>query len=328
MLIILNILLQIIFPKNRYIGKPLFINVNENNYKKCPSCGALNFLNSSRCTVCSAYLPENTVYTPIASKPFTSVTKPTDEPVKRDSGSNDLYNNLFTQDWILSKNKIAVTTFKSNLFYILFIGSFIPFLSVLLIIIHPPLPVMLLIPVSIGVIFYILSMLIYTAGKKHFNNGVSLFSKEKYNEAIAEFNKSFNNGYNIIGSLYNSSLSYKRVNNYQNAKNAINAILQHDNTNYLAIKLNGDLEIMHNNNEALALYQQSIKSNTGNPFAWNNMGKCLELMGRRKDALPCYEYATKIYGGYKIAWENKGDLLYMLGYKTEGDYAYEVSSKL
>ena len=74
--------------------------------------------------------------------------------------------------------------------------------------------------------------------------------------------------------------------------------------------------------EAIALFDESLKLNPKNAWAWNSKGVALNVLGKHEEAIRCYNEAIKIGGLQKdLYWRNKAFSLKSLGRIDEADRA-------
>jgi tetratricopeptide (TPR) repeat protein len=64
--------------------------------------------------------------------------------------------------------------------------------------------------------------------------------------------------------------------------------------------------------EAIRIYDQTLKLDSGNARIWNNKGLCFSKLDRHAEAISCYDKALGIDSKYIIAWCNKGSSLIRL----------------
>ena len=79
------------------------------------------------------------------------------------------------------------------------------------------------------------------------------------------------------------------------------------------------------NEEALELFEKSIKNSPENGKLWYNKGCVLMAMGRNEEALEANVTALKFYPSDGLAWGNKGTALFNLGRFEEALPAFEKS---
>ena len=69
--------------------------------------------------------------------------------------------------------------------------------------------------------------------------------------------------------------------------------------------------------EALALFQALLKTDSNNATIWNNLGIILFRQGKYRDAVNAFGQATDTDPGFTNAWFNKSLALVNLGKDTE-----------
>jgi tetratricopeptide (TPR) repeat protein len=82
------------------------------------------------------------------------------------------------------------------------------------------------------------------------------------------------------------------------------------------------------NSEALVCFDQAIKIDPRNFYAWQCRGYIFEQMGRLPEALVCFEKTIELDPNNADAWLNKGDVLFCLQRLTEAADCFDKSIEL
>jgi len=80
--------------------------------------------------------------------------------------------------------------------------------------------------------------------------------------------------------------------------------------------------------DAIKCYDEALKINPEDAFAWNNKGIALDNLGRYDEAIACYDEALKINPEDAFAWYNKGIALKRLERFDEAIKCYDEALKI
>ncbi|WJI09978.1 tetratricopeptide repeat protein [Methanobacterium sp. CWC-01] len=80
--------------------------------------------------------------------------------------------------------------------------------------------------------------------------------------------------------------------------------------------------------EAVAIYDDSLKTNPQDTIAWNNKGTTLISINEYQEAIKCFDKALKIDPKDAAAWHNKGVGLEKLGKQQEAIKYYDQALEL
>jgi tetratricopeptide (TPR) repeat protein len=85
---------------------------------------------------------------------------------------------------------------------------------------------------------------------------------------------------------------------------------------------------LEDHEEALECFENALRINYLDDFAWYNRGNVLEQLERNEDALACYDIVLKLNPDDENAWYSRGWLLYQMGELEAAIASYEQSLKL
>ncbi len=116
---------------------------------------------------------------------------------------------------------------------------------------------------------------------------------------------------------------------YQEALSAYEQAIRLDPNDAYAYRCKGDaLYDLKHYQEALAAYEQAIRLDPNFAQAYNGKGTALYDLKRYQEALAAYEQAIRLNPNYALAYNNKGRTLEALRKKKEAQQAYEKARRL
>ena len=147
-----------------------------------------------------------------------------------------------------------------------------------------------------------------------FEQGNSLYSKGRYQEAIASYDNALKIEPDYHETWYNRGLALWNLGRWEEA------IASYDN----ALKIKPDkheawysrgnaLADLGRNEEAIASYDEALKIKPDDPVAWYNRGYVLADLGRLEEAIASFDNALKFQPDFHQAWNGLGAALCRLG---------------
>ncbi len=123
--------------------------------------------------------------------------------------------------------------------------------------------------------------------------------------------------------------SYSRVSIWQNTRTLFEDALKINSTNYFAYNVLGVEEAnLGRNGKALSYYYVSLKMNPQYEQAYNNAGNAFLKLGKHQDAYNCYQKAISINSKLAIAYHNIGVLFAINNKADEAVINFEKALKI
>ena len=162
-----------------------------------------------------------------------------------------------------------------------------------------------------------------------FENGNSLYSKGRYQEAIASYNNALKFKPDSLNAWYNRGIALRDLGRWEEAIASFDNALKIKPDFHIAWNDQGNaLQKLERNEEAIASYDHALKIKPDYPNAWYNRGLTLFYLGRYEEAIACYANALKIKPDYSDAWVNRGLTLFNLGRYEGAITSYDNALKI
>ncbi len=154
--------------------------------------------------------------------------------------------------------------------------------------------------------------------KKHFLEGLRLFSHDQYSDAEASFREALRLVPDRVSVLTNLSAALLKQNKVAGAREfAEKAVLLDDRSSESWLNLGACLAKEKKYSEALDYYEKAITVKPGNAVAWSNRGNIFRELMRNDEALNDYQKAVNLDPDFSEAWQNQGIVLRELGRHEE-----------
>ncbi|MBD2258813.1 serine/threonine-protein kinase [Pseudanabaena sp. FACHB-2040] len=156
----------------------------------------------------------------------------------------------------------------------------------------------------------------YSAWDTHLawlERGDDLFSQNRYQEAIAAYEKVLQLQPSHDAIWFKQGLAYEGLGNYEAAVTSYDRVLQLRPEDYLAwLKRAKALEALERYDGALAAYDEVLRIQSDNYWVWCDRAQVLEKLGRGDDALAAYERAVQLQPDFVLALERRKQILQSL----------------
>lgn len=151
------------------------------------------------------------------------------------------------------------------------------------------------------------------------NRGDVLFSQEKYEEAIAEYNSFLASKPKNVKALYNRGRSYEELGNYPQAEKDFLAALNEDSKNIqVLLSLSNIYQKQKNHNSALLYADYAVEVPGAPAMAYFMKGRALHQIGNTQEALREYSAAIKMDKDFGQAYYYRGMLKIATDKKKSG----------
>jgi tetratricopeptide (TPR) repeat protein len=140
--------------------------------------------------------------------------------------------------------------------------------------------------------------------------GVALAALQRYEEALAAFNRAIALRPVDPGAWNNKGVALAALQRYEEALAAFNRAIELRPVDPEAWNNKGAaLAHLQRYEEALAAFNRAIELRSDDPEAWANKGVALAALQRHEEALAAYDRAIALRPDYPDAWYNKGNAL-------------------
>jgi tetratricopeptide (TPR) repeat protein len=204
-----------------------------------------------------------------------------------------------------------------KLFLIVFLGS--AFLDLLVNLIPNQTPIKL----YDGTITYndgysLKQLFYYKRLPKDYSDAAELYNEQKFSEAAILFEKLLSdvkdeNIYRLAISSYLQDKNYKKAKEISDAF-ALTGEMNSDDLSNIALSYSQ----LGFHDEALKLYDSSLKLNPDNKNSLNNKGYTLNLMNKFEEAISLFDRAIELDKDFAYSFNNRGLAKIKLGYTEEG----------
>ena len=161
------------------------------------------------------------------------------------------------------------------------------------------------------------------------NRGWSLERLERYEEALASYDKAIETDSNYAWAWARRGYSLNRLERYEEALASYDKAIDVDSNPAWYWANRGDvLDKLERHEEALASYDKIIEANPNDAWAWAHRGDMLDKLERYEEALASYDRAIKLDPNYAWAWANRGYSLNRLERHEEALVSYDKAAEL
>lgn len=158
-----------------------------------------------------------------------------------------------------------------------------------------------------------------TLAEEYNQQGRVLYSLDKYEESIKEYQKAEKEDPMLIQTYLNLSESYIMLDQYDDAKKALKRAQLVDKSNGEVYFHFGNIALLEDNiEEAKQNFAKSISFGYKNPYIYLNLGTTYEEMGELDEAMLNYNKAIQMDKYFDSAWLKKLELLLSLEQYSEG----------
>ena len=160
------------------------------------------------------------------------------------------------------------------------------------------------------------------------DQGNEYFNKGDFVTAIDYYEK-ITNDPNYVKALFNKALALDNLERYDDAIAFYDKVLDIDHNDALTWYNKGDaLDSLQRYDEAIKCYDEALKINSTDVNSLVNKGFSYYMLGKFDEAIKCYDSALRIDRTDVEAWNNKGYALYYLGEYGEAIKCYDEALKI
>lgn len=164
---------------------------------------------------------------------------------------------------------------------------------------------------------------------ENYEQANTLFTKQKYEEAILFYDKTLSNLPRFANAWRKKGDALSQLKKYSEALGCYEKALQIEPDSSDLLSLKGIcLADLKEYDDALVCFEEAILIEPKHAAAWNFKGVCLFSLEKFEKALECFEKAIKYNPEFTVAWYNKGGALQKLGKMKESEKCYEKARKL
>lgn len=157
---------------------------------------------------------------------------------------------------------------------------------------------------------------------KWYNRGNKLRKSERYEEALAAYDKAIEIKQDYYEAWYYRSYLLYQLQRYEEALTSYDKVikLEPEDVNAWQMRSNLLLELQRYE-EAIASYERVVQIKPDYPDDWNNRGIALEKLQQYEEAIASYDKAIKIQSNYPYAWYNKA-----CSYALQGNVSWAIET--
>ena len=162
-----------------------------------------------------------------------------------------------------------------------------------------------------------------------YSRGISLDDLERYEEAIASYDKALELDPDYTYAWYNRGISLGKLDRDEDALESYDKALELDPDYTYAWHGRGySLGKLKRYEEAIASYDKAIELDPDYTYAWYGRGYSLDELERYEGAIASYDKALELDPDYTYAWYNRGISLRKLERYEEAIASYDKAIKL
>ncbi|MDJ0799544.1 MAG: tetratricopeptide repeat protein, partial [Calothrix sp. MO_167.B12] len=162
-----------------------------------------------------------------------------------------------------------------------------------------------------------------------YNRGVNLENLERYEEAIASYDKALEFQPDYYLAWYNRGVNLENLERYEEAIASYDKALEFQPDYYLAWYNRGvNLGNLGRYEEAIASYDKAVAIKPDKDEAWYNRGIALGNLGRYEEEIASFDKAVAIKPDKDEAWYNRGIALGNLGRYEEAIASYDKAIEI
>lgn len=161
------------------------------------------------------------------------------------------------------------------------------------------------------------------------NKGVSLYSLERYEEAIRSYDQALKMEPRRGEAWINRALSLAALGRYEETIDCLDRALEIDSKDvYVWTTRGNSLNCLGQHEKAIRCFEKALGIDPQFTYAWLNMGISFNSRGEREQAISCYDRVLKVDSRCAEAWNNKGNALERLGQDEEAIGCYDHALKI
>jgi tetratricopeptide (TPR) repeat protein len=147
-------------------------------------------------------------------------------------------------------------------------------------------------------------------GQHWYNKGLSLYSLERFEEALSCFDRALEIDPRLDRALFNKGTTLGRLGRKEEAFACLDlAIELIPSYGQAWINKGNMLSSLREVKQALECYDRALELSPLYAEAWNNKGNALHSLAHTQEALACFSRALELNPRHELAWTNKGGLL-------------------
>ena len=162
-----------------------------------------------------------------------------------------------------------------------------------------------------------------------FNKGLSLNKLKRYEEAIIMFDKAIKLDPNHTSAFYHKGLALSALKRHEEAITMYDKVIELDSNNADSyIEKGNTLYVLNRYAEAIIIYDIAIQLNPSNACTYNGKGMVFNKLKRYEEAREALDKAIELSPSYSNAYANKGITLYALKRYEEAIVVYNKTLEL